>query len=69
VVAVGFLLGLSACTNPDDPFQRMIGGGLIGALAGLQSGLALRAVVIESLGCRATSAVAAFRTSGATAAQ
>jgi hypothetical protein len=37
VLAVGMLLGLSACTNPYDPVQRTIGGGLIGAGSGRQS--------------------------------
>jgi hypothetical protein len=40
VVAAGFLLGLSACTNPYDPFQRTIGGGLIGAGSGAAIGAA-----------------------------
>ena len=29
-VAGGLMLGLSACTNPYDPVQRFVGGGLIG---------------------------------------
>jgi hypothetical protein len=40
VVAAGLLLGLSACTNPYDPVQRMIGGGLIGAGSGAAIGAA-----------------------------
>src|SRR3974377_29854 len=37
-LAVGLLLGLSACTNPYDPVQRTIGGGLIGAGSGAAIG-------------------------------
>src|ERR1700730_3020843 len=40
VVAIGLLLGLSACTNPYDPVQRTIGGGLIGAGSGAAIGAA-----------------------------
>jgi hypothetical protein len=32
------MLGLSACTNPYDPGQRAIGGGLLGAGAGAAIG-------------------------------
>ena len=38
VVAVGLVFGLSACTNPYDPVQRTIGGGLIGAGSGAAIG-------------------------------
>ncbi len=37
-VAIFFALGLSACTNPYDPGQRAIGGGLLGAGAGAAIG-------------------------------
>jgi hypothetical protein len=40
MVAAGFVLGLTACTNPYDPVQRMIGGGLIGAGSGAAIGAA-----------------------------
>jgi hypothetical protein len=40
VVVVGLVLGLSACTNPYDPVQRTIGGGLIGAGSGAVIGAA-----------------------------
>jgi len=40
VVAVGLVFGLSACTNPYDPVQRTIGGGLIGAGGGAAIGAA-----------------------------
>jgi hypothetical protein len=38
--AVALLLGLAACTNPYDPAQRAVGGGLIGAGAGAAIGAA-----------------------------
>jgi hypothetical protein len=38
VVVVGMVLGLSACTNPYDPVQRTVGGGLIGAGSGAAIG-------------------------------
>ena len=38
VVAVGLIFALSACTNPYDPGQRAVGGGLIGAGAGAAIG-------------------------------
>src|SRR5436190_15892736 len=38
VVVVGLALSLSACTNPYDPVQRTIGGGLIGAGSGAAIG-------------------------------
>ena len=37
-IALALALGLSACTNPYDPGQRAIGGGLIGAGAGAAIG-------------------------------
>ena len=40
VLAVGLVFGLSACTNPYDPVQRTIGGGLIGAGSGAAIGAA-----------------------------
>jgi hypothetical protein len=40
MLAVGLVLGLSACTNPYDPVQRTIGGGLIGAASGAAIGAA-----------------------------
>jgi hypothetical protein len=38
--AVGLILGLSGCTNPYDPGQRAVGGGLIGAGTGAAIGAA-----------------------------
>ena len=40
VIAIGLILGLSACTNPYDPVQRFVGGGLIGAGSGAAIGAA-----------------------------
>ena len=39
-LALGMVLALSACTDPYDPGQRAIGGGLIGAGAGAAIGAA-----------------------------
>ena len=36
---VGLVLSLSACTNPYDPAQRAVGGGLYGAAAGAAIGV------------------------------
>jgi hypothetical protein len=38
VVAAGLVLALSSCTNPYDPAQRAVGGGLLGAGAGAAIG-------------------------------
>jgi hypothetical protein len=38
--AAALLLGLAACTNPYDPGQRALGGGLLGAGAGAAIGAA-----------------------------
>ena len=40
IVVVGLALSSSACTNPYDPVQRTIGGGLIGAGSGAAIGAA-----------------------------
>src|SRR5258707_14090331 len=40
VLVAGLTLTLSACTNPYDPVQRTIGGGLIGAGSGAAIGAA-----------------------------
>jgi len=37
---ITLLIGLSACTNPYDPAQRFVGGGLLGAGAGAAIGAA-----------------------------
>lgn len=40
VTCLGLILSLSACTNPYDPAQRFVGGGLLGAGAGAAIGAA-----------------------------
>jgi hypothetical protein len=40
LLAAGLILGLSACTNPYDPVQRAVGGGLLGAGSGAAIGAA-----------------------------
>ena len=40
VTSLGLILGLSACTNPYDPAQRFVGGGLLGAASGAAIGAA-----------------------------
>lgn len=39
-VAAGFLLALAGCTNPYNPAERAVGGGLVGAGAGAAIGAA-----------------------------
>ncbi len=58
LAVMGLALGLSACTNPYDPGQRAIGGGLLGAgtgaaiggLAGGGRGAATGALIGGALG-------------------
>jgi len=38
IVGAGMILALASCTNPYDPGQRAVGGGLIGAGAGAAIG-------------------------------
>ena len=38
VFSAGLILALAACTNPYDPGQRAVGGGLLGAGAGAAIG-------------------------------
>jgi hypothetical protein len=59
VVAVGLVLGLSACTNPYDPVQRFIGGGLIGAGSGAAIGAAAAGGHGAALGAAVGGAVGA----------
>jgi hypothetical protein len=40
VLGAGMILALASCTNPYDPAQRAVGGGLIGAGAGAAIGAA-----------------------------
>jgi hypothetical protein len=59
VIAVGLVLGLSACTNPYDPIQRAIGGGLIGAGSGAAIGAAAAGGHGAALGAAVGGAVGA----------
>jgi len=58
-VAIGLILGLAACTNPYDPVQRMIGGGLIGAGSGAAIGAAAAGGHGAALGAAVGGAVGA----------
>jgi hypothetical protein len=58
-VAIGLVIGLSACTNPYDPVQRMIGGGLIGAGSGAAIGAAAAGGHGAALGAAVGGAVGA----------
>jgi hypothetical protein len=60
MVAVGLVLGLSACTNPYDPVQRTIGGGLIGAGSGAAIGAAAAGGHGAALGAAVGGAVGAI---------
>lgn len=59
-VAIGLIMGLSACTNPYDPVQRMIGGGLIGAGSGAAIGAAAAGGHGAALGAAVGGAVGAI---------
>ena len=59
VVAAGLLFSLSACTNPYDPIQRTIGGGLIGAGSGAAIGAAAAGGHGAALGAAVGGAVGA----------
>jgi hypothetical protein len=60
VVAIGMVLGVSACTNPYDPVQRTIGGGLIGAGSGAAIGAAAAGGHGAALGAAVGGAVGAL---------
>jgi hypothetical protein len=59
VLVVGVALSLSACTNPYDPVQRTIGGGLIGAGSGAAIGAAASGGHGAALGAAVGGAVGA----------
>src|SRR5262252_826481 len=59
IVAVGIALGLAACTNPYDPMQRFVGGGLIGAGSGAAIGAAAAGGHGAALGAAVGGAVGA----------
>ena len=56
---IGLALSLSACTNPYDPVQRTIGGGLIGAGSGAAIGAAAAGGHGAALGAAVGGAVGA----------
>jgi hypothetical protein len=60
IAVIGLLLGLSACTNPYDPVQRTIGGGLIGAGSGAAIGAAAAGGHGAALGAAVGGAVGAL---------
>jgi len=64
-VAVGLVLGLSGCSNPYDPGQRALGGGLIGAGAGAAIGAAAGGRTGAAIGAATGGALGAI-TSAAT---
>jgi len=59
MVAMGLILGVSACTNPYDPVQRFVGGGLIGAGSGAAIGAAAAGGHGAALGAAVGGAVGA----------
>ena len=59
VIAIGLILGLSACTNPYDPVHRFVGGGLIGAGSGAAIGAAAAGGHGAALGAAVGGAVGA----------
>jgi hypothetical protein len=59
MIAMGLVLGLSACTNPYDPVQRFVGGGLIGAGSGAAIGAAAAGGHGAALGAAVGGAVGA----------
>jgi len=59
-IAVVLTLGLSACTNPYDPGQRAVGGGLIGAGAGAAIGGAVGGGTGAAIGAASGGALGAI---------
>jgi hypothetical protein len=59
MVATGLILSLPACTNPYDPVQRFVGGGLIGAGSGAAIGAAAAGGHGAALGAAVGGAVGA----------
>ena len=59
VLLIGLALSLPACTNPYDPVQRTIGGGLIGAGSGAAIGAAAAGGHGAALGAAVGGAVGA----------
>jgi hypothetical protein len=59
LAALGLALGLGACTDPYDPGQRAVGGGLIGAAGGAALGGALGGGSGAAIGALSGAAVGA----------
>jgi hypothetical protein len=59
-IALALALGLLACTNPYDPSQRAVGGGLIGAGAGAAIGGAVGGGTGAAIGAASGGALAAI---------
>ena len=60
VTSLGLILGLSACTNPYDPAQRFVGGGLLGAASGAAIGAAAGGGPGAAMGAAIGAAAGAF---------
>jgi hypothetical protein len=60
IAAAVLALGLASCTNPYDPGQRAIGGGLIGAGAGAAIGAAAGGGTGAAIGAGAGGALGAI---------
>jgi hypothetical protein len=59
VITAGLVLALAGCTNPYDPAQRAVGGGLIGAGTGAAIGAAAAGGSGAALGAAVGGAVGA----------
>lgn len=59
VVVAGLMMALAGCTNPYDPAQRAVGGGLIGAGTGAAIGAAAAGGSGAALGAAVGGAVGA----------
>ena len=60
VICSGLIFGLSACTNPYDPAQRFVGGGLLGAASGAAIGAAAGGGPGAAMGAAIGAAAGAF---------
>jgi hypothetical protein len=59
VAGAGMILALASCTNPYDPTQRAVGGGLLGAGAGAAIGGAAAGGTGAAIGAATGGAVGA----------
>jgi hypothetical protein len=60
VICTGLVFSLSACTNPYDPAQRFVGGGLLGAASGAAIGAAAGGGPGAAMGAAIGAAAGAF---------